>query len=51
MIICIHEKSSLRIMAKNKPQSLNLIMPVGSYKNFFGWQLTKKWIVIIILLI
>ena len=32
MIICIHKKDALQIMAKNKQQSINLRMPVESYK-------------------
>ena len=35
MIICIHKKYTLQILAKNKQQSHNLIMPV--YKNLFSF--------------
>ena len=35
MIICIHKKDTLQIMAKNKQKSYNLTMPVESYtKNY-----------------
>ena len=40
MIIFIREKNTLQIMAKNKQQSSNLRLPVGSYKNLFGrWKM------------
>ena len=38
MIICIHKKDALQIMAKNKQQSPNLTMQVESYeKNLVGY--------------
>ena len=35
MITFIHRKDTLQIMAKNRQQSHNLGMAVGSYRNLF----------------
>ena len=36
MIIFVHKKDALQIMAKNKQQSPNLRMPVESYIDIFA---------------
>ena len=36
MIICIHINDTLQILAYSKQQSLNLGLPVESYKKLFG---------------